>query len=348
MILNAYAVLDGFLSLFRVVLGLLVLGLGSAAWWSWRRQAADPEKRKALEDRCYLLFMLGGFLLVLNILSWPVFYLLLQSYVPEWPGVMCIYGVTRIGANSIGPARFLPGLVTTLQTTKPALVFLSGAWFVLYLVNRRTRTAPLTGRVLACLLIAGLLGAGDAVAESAYLGIPKKEEFYSSGCCTAALNSADSPSRLLPRSLTDPRKAPHAEAFYFGLNVAFVVALAVAVRLSRSRPRPGWLALLLAGALVSLLYNAVFLVGVACPLLIRLPEHRCAYDLVPRAPESLVAIALFFTGVFAVGWACVAAWFGNSSESRPVLPEMVSRLLFLGFLGCLWSITMMSVELALT
>jgi hypothetical protein len=347
MILNGYAVLDGFLSLLRVVLGLLVLGLGSAAWWSWRRRAAQPETRKALEDRCYLLFMLAGLLLVLNILSWPVFYLLLQSYVPEWPGVMCIYGVTRIGTGSIGPARFLPGLVTALQTTKPFLVFLSGAWFVLYLLNRRTSTAPLTGRVLVVLLAAGLLGTGDAAAETAYLGIPKKEEFHSSGCCTAAFDAVDSPARFLPPALTDPRKAPLLEAFYFGLNAALALALVALARLSRSRPRPGWLALLLAAALVSLAYNAVFLIEVASPRLIRLPEHRCPYDLVPRATESLLAIALFLMGAFAVGWACVAGWFGNNPEARPFLPQTISRLLFLGFLGYLWSITMMSVELAL-
>jgi hypothetical protein len=347
MILNAYAVLDGFLSLLRVVLGLLVLGLGTAAWWSWRRRAADPERRKALEDRCYLLFMLSGLLLVLNILSWPVFYLLLQSYVPEWPGIMCIYGVTRVGTGSLNAARYLPGLVTVLQATKPALVFLSGAWFVLYLVNRRTRTAPLTGRVLAFLLVAGLLGTGDAFAETAYVGIPKKEEFPD-GCCTAATESTTSTARLLPKVWIDARKSPWVVPFYFGLNVAGVVLLAVSVRFFRFRLHPGWLALLLVFALVSLIYNAVFLVEVASPRLIRLPEHHCVYDLVNRASESLLAVALFLMGVFAVGWACVAGWFGVSAESRPVLPEMVSRLLFVGFLGYLWSITMMSVELTLT
>src|SRR5262249_49616077 len=131
----------------------------------------------------------------LNLLSWPLFYLLLQSYVPEWEGVMCIYGVTRIGAGSVGPARFLPPLVTALQAVKPALVFLSGAWFVLYLINRGTRTAPLTGRVHLLVLAAGLLGVADAAAEGAYLVIPKKEVFLSTGCCTAAPEES---SRFLP------------------------------------------------------------------------------------------------------------------------------------------------------
>src|SRR3954447_3858665 len=130
--------------------------------------------------------MMAGLLLAVNVLSWPVLYLLLQSYVPEWPGVMCIYGVTRVGAGSLGPSRFLPALVTTLQAMKPALIFLSGAWFVLHLVNRRTRTAPLTGRVLLLVVLLGLVAAGDAGVELAYLAIPKKEVFLSAGCCTEA------------------------------------------------------------------------------------------------------------------------------------------------------------------
>jgi len=88
---------------------------------------------------------------------------------------MCIYGVTRIGTGSLGPSRFLPTLVTVLQATKPALVFLSGAWFVLHTLNRRTRTASLTGRVLVLLVLAGSLAVADAAVETAYLVIPKKE-----------------------------------------------------------------------------------------------------------------------------------------------------------------------------
>src|SRR5947209_7714606 len=152
MILNAYAVLDAFTSLLRFPLGLLVLGLGLVAWRR-SRWSAGAEARQSLEARNYLLSLVALLLLALNVGSWPLLYLLLQSYVREWPGVMCIYGVTRIGSGSIGSSRFLPALVTTLQAMKPALVFLSGAWFVLHLVNWRTRTAPLTGRILMLVLL---------------------------------------------------------------------------------------------------------------------------------------------------------------------------------------------------
>ncbi len=47
-------------------------------------------------------------------------------------------------------------------TTLVEISGVSGAWFVLYLVNRRTQTAPLTGRVLVVLLGASLLAGADA------------------------------------------------------------------------------------------------------------------------------------------------------------------------------------------
>lgn len=344
MIFNAYAVLDGFVSLLRLGLGVLVLWLG---WRAWTRLAPDPEGRQALEDRCYLLFLLAGLLLWLNVASWPIFYLLLQSYVPQWPGVMCIYGVTRIGAGSVGASRFLPPLVTTLEVAKPALVFLSGAWFVLYLINRRTRTAPLTGRVLLVLLTAAVLAVGDAAAEVAYLAIPKKERFLSAGCCTGLLDEASRTNRFLPTALLGENEVPALYAAYYAVNVGMVLALWACIRLSRRRLPSAWLGPLLLGAVLALTVSAAFLIDVAAPRLLHQPDHHCPYDLVPQAPQSLAAVALFAVGCFAVGWACVAAWLGGDSQTRSALPRTVSGLLHLGLFGFLGSLLLTSAELAL-
>jgi hypothetical protein len=345
MILNTYGILDGFVSLLRLGLGGLILALGLSAWRAWRRRS-DPEGQKALEDRRYLLFLLGGLLLGLNVLSWPLFYLLLQSYVPEWPGVMCIYGVTQVGSGSVGPSRFLPALAAALQAAKPILVFLSGAWFVLYLVNRRTPMAPLTGRVLLVLLTAGLLGAADAAAELAYLAIPKKEEFLSAGCCTVVFDTGSRTSALLPRFLAGRYTDRGLYGAYYAVNGAVLLGVWACARLAGRRVPALALGPLLLATLASVAVNALFLVEVAAPRLIRLPYHHCPYDLVPRAPESLVAVALFVLGWFFVGWACVAGWLGRGAETRPFLPGMVRRLLQLAFLGYLWSLVMLSVELA--
>jgi hypothetical protein len=344
MILNAYAVLDAFLSLGRLFCGLLLLWLGGRAW---RGFAEDANHRGDLEDRYYLVFLLALLLLGLNVVSWPVFYLLLQSYVTEWPGVMCVYGVTQIGTGSVGLSRFLPGLLRLLQQTKPALVFVSGAWFVLYLANRHTRTAPLTGRVLALLLALGLLAVTDAAAEAAYLVLPKKEETPSTGCCMEVFDGAGRASRFLPQALFAPRYRPWVWGAYYAINGGMALALAVAWLAWRARPRRLWPALLLAPAAASLAVNAVFLTEVAAPALLHLPWHHCPYDLLPRAPEALAAIALFFLGCFSVGWAAVAGWLGDTPESRPYTQALVGKLFALALVGYLGSVTMTSLELAL-
>ena len=101
MIVNAFSVLDAFLVLLRLLVGAVAAGPGcrrAVAWWRSTARTAQE-----VEDRYYLLFSLATLLWCLSVLSWPVFYLMLQSYVDVWPGVMCVYGVTRIGTGSVGP-----------------------------------------------------------------------------------------------------------------------------------------------------------------------------------------------------------------------------------------------------
>jgi hypothetical protein len=52
-------------------------------------------------------------------------------------------------------------------------------------------------------------------------------------------------------------------------------------------------------------------------------------------------------GSFSVGWACVARWLGDGPETQSFLPETVGRLLYVGLLGYLGSILILSIELAL-
>src|SRR6185437_1113784 len=287
MIVNAYAVLDAFVSLLRLGLGLAVLGLALSAFRHYCRQAIAPEMRESLEDRYYLLFLLAGLLLGLNVLAWPLLYLLLQSYVPEWPGIMCIYGVTRIGSGSMGISRCLPTLLMMLQVVKPALVFLSGAWFILHLLNRRTRMAPLTRRVLLVLFCSALLATVDAAVEVVYLAIPKREVFPSAGCCTAVAGEGDA-SRFLPGMLVADGYVPWLYVVYYTANFGLVATLVNCLRFRGREIPPVRLALLALGTIMTLAVNAVFLADAAAPRLLHMPDHHCLYDLLPQAPESLI------------------------------------------------------------
>lgn len=345
MILNAYAVLDAFLAVLRFGAGAAVAVLAGTALVAARR-AQSVEDRKALEDRCYLLFMLGTLLIFLNVASWPLLYLLLQSYVPQWPGVMCIYGVTRIGAGSLGAAGYLPALVHAIEAGKPALVFVTGAWLVLYRLNHWTRASALIGRVLVALLMVGLVAMADAAAESAYLVIPKREQYLSVGCCSVAGEPGLLNGRQ-PSADLDSGEAPRLTTAYYGSQFALVLALAPWSLATRWRPPRAWLAPLLVLSIVSWPLAGWFLVGVAAPVLLGLPHHHCAYDLITQAPDSLLAVFMFVAASFCVGWACVAAWLGNIPETEDAVTERVRTLLYLALLGYTGSVLMLSFEMAL-
>jgi hypothetical protein len=348
MILNSYAVLDGFLTLVRLFLGLLVVVLAIRSWQAGKAKIVSADDQTRLEDRYYLLILLASVLLVLNVAAWPLFYLLLQSYVPEWPGVMCIYGVTQIGAGSLGISRFLPRLVHALEVTKPLLVFLSGAWLVLHLANRRTATAPLTGKVLLLVATLGGLAFVDSAAEAAYLTIPKKEEMPSVGCCTEAFDSIRGADKFLPGALLDDEGRPWLSGAYYVVNGTMALALLAIAAWPGFLPLRAGLTPLLLGAALSVPVNAFFLMEVAAPVLLREPYHHCPYDLVFLAPESLIGVALYFLGLFSVGWACLVAWAANCKESQAFLRTTVGRVLFLALFGYLGSLLFMVVELELT
>jgi hypothetical protein len=348
MILNTFAVVDAFVTLLRLPLALLVIALGVAGWLRLRRPV-HPEDRKALEDRTYLLSLLGLLLLGLNLVSWPLLYLLLQSYVSEWPGVMCIYGVTQVGAGSSGISRFLPILLAALQTLKPLLVFASGAWFVLYLLNRRTQTGPLLGRLFLVLAAFAVLTVADASAELAYLGIPKKEESLSTGCCTGAFEEAPAGFwGTFVETVANPAARPWLFTAYYAANLVMLAALLWCSSRAGAPLRPILvLTPLLLGASVALLAGAAFLVEVAAPKVLHLEYHHCPYDLIPRAPDVMVGVALFLWGTFSVGWACVAGWLAWSPETRPFLPAAARQLLFMAFCCYLGSVVLISLDLAL-
>lgn len=310
--LNAYAIVDGFVALLRCVFALAVMGLGIVSLRAgWGRESAAQELR---EDRSYLLVSLTTLLVGLNVISWPLLYVFLQSLVPRLPGAMCIYGVTQIGAGTDGISRFLPGMVQMLQILKPAQVFLGGAWLVLYRINRQTLRGSLWRRVFIVQIFVGLLALTDGILEASYLAIPKREEFRTSGCCTAAINRGSSAGREMSVSIGSPEYSREMTAIYYGVQFAVVGGICSIRRASDRRRLTGLLVLTLGSIPITVL----FLVEVAAPAVLRLPYHRCLYDLIPRAPDMLLGIVCHAAGVFAVGWAFVAGCLGRTAETAKV------------------------------
>lgn len=330
-ILNALSVLAAFVAFLRTGVALLVLVLGVALWR--RRGGADP---LAAERRYNFLFILSATLLLLAVVSWPLLYLVLQSYVPQWAGVMCIEGVTRIGSRSVGAPAALPPLVDTMEITKPALIFLAGVWFLLHLLARQEPGAGLPRRALGALLLCGLVAAAGGVAELAYLFIPKQEQVLSAGCCTVGADAvASAGDERFVRSAAGAAQGGSAlPVAFFVLAGALVVVLTLALRRMKRGGQGAWLPIALGGALVSLPLGLAFLKDVAAPAFLGLPYHHCAYCLVAVAPESIVGILLYVLGAFGVGWACAARWAGGTPAAVALGPRLLAAARF-GYAGAL-------------
>jgi len=295
MSLDAFSVVVGFLAAVEAVLGGAAAVLGA-------REARTPPEPEA-EARRPLLALTGAALVAVALAGVPLLYLLMASWVPRWPGVMCVEGVRRIGMGTTGAVRFLPDLVVALDATKLLVVFLAGAWAVL----RRAPGAPAARAAALALAALGLVAALDGAAALAYVAIPKEEVYPAAGCCTVALPGGAREAGLTRAgSPGEGGSGPLAAGF-----IAAAVLLGIGAGLLRRFPASGRgrtaaLSVLAALAAASLPLASGFLDDVAAPRLLGLPWHHCRWCAFARAPVSLVGTVLFLGAAFAAGWAQVS------------------------------------------
>jgi hypothetical protein len=334
MIANGFAVIGVFLDLLRFGAAALAVALGVKTLCSASRGA-----RSRSENHAYFCALLAYLLLGLALAAWISLYLLLDSFVAESPGAMCIYGVTRVGEGSPGVFGWLPTLVTGIQVMKPVLVFAAGGAVVLYGLYRRAGTQTMLPRFVGALLVVGLLSLADASAETAYLLIPKRDVPLSTGCCSVAAAEADA--ACLPRPDDERWLTPA----YFASQLFMVCLMAWPGTLKAAAPSTLRLSFSLIACAAATCVSGKFVVDQAAPALLHLPYHHCIYDLVGNVQESGVAIGLLLWGTFCVGWSCVAGCFGRTIDTLALLAAEVRRLQIGAALGYLGSAAMFGVEL---
>ncbi len=338
--LNGYVILDAFFSL--LALGAAVIAVALAASTLFHLRLDPASNATWMEDRVYLAIQLTYAVLGLTLASWATLYLVLDDFVPLWPGAMCIYGVTQIGEGNPGVTGWLPTLVLLAQVAKPLVAFAAGAALALYRIYRQAGASQLLPRVLGALLVVALLGTAASATELAYLSIPKRDIPAESGCCSAAAVSREglSPASLQPEWLTPA---------YYACHVLMVSLLwpCVRRRAERTANRVFDMRLLatLAAAATTLVVAGWFAIDVAAPALLHLPYHHCAYDLVADVPESGVALGLLLWGTFCVGWSCVAGWLGRSASTAGLAATEASHWQSWAVVAYLGSAAMLSVEL---
>lgn len=338
MIVNASALLAGSVSLLQFLVAATLVAVGVSTYRLWH-VSATPEATAAIADRTYLLVLLGHFTAGMAVVSWPLLYLVLQSYIPEWPGVMCIYGVTRIGMGSENLSGLLPPLLQLLQILKPALMFLVGGWWILYGVHRQSQTDWLLRPLILTLMGIGVASSLDAGMQLAYLAIPKKEVFLAAGCCTVPRQSA-----ALTASAGPLEGAP--PMLFLGLYYAANGVMLLALQHFRSAVhRIARVPLVLVVVTAVVACSAAALIRVITPVALGGSTHQCVYDLVPGEPHVLLAIGLFFWGTFSAGWAALAGRFARGTEGSRLMPAVVDRALRRSQVAYLCSTALVSLGL---
>lgn len=310
MSLDAFAVVVAFLAIVEVSLGFAAVAA------ALRPSRAGPDLPSANPR----LALTAASLLVVAIVSCPILYLLLESWVPRWPGIMCVEGVRRIGTGSVGASGWLPGLLGTLDITKPIVVLAAGAWLVI----RRAGDARL--RVAnAAAVVLGLAAVLDGAVQAAYVAIPKESVPAVAGCCTM-LAPGETPDAV-PSFVST-----HATAWFpAGAVLLGAVALALALTVRAGKSRTALLALLASASLGIVPFGAAFLADVAAPVALGLQFHHCAWCALAGAPETLAGAALFGAAVLAAVWATVAR-LADVNGDRTLESRLLTASAF-GFLG---------------
>jgi hypothetical protein len=316
--LNVFTLTVIFTSFLTLV--LLTVGAGSILFLRPEEKQRDGKEREtAAENRLYLAFLLVAVAMLCRGLAWPLLYLMLQSFIPDVPGAMCIFGTTQV----------MPVLIRFLEVLKPVLFFLIGAWFILYGIDRAAMAYSLTNRKflffwVLCVL-AGLDAAGDMALAITYAppGIPVT-------CCTVIGDIQFPVARIKTPAILGTRGGELGTVLYHGIHI-FSVGIVAALLMTRrwkssAKGHKGalWLSLLL--AIGGTVITCVAMIDRIGPTLMRLPHHHCPYCLLQYVPVSIAFLGLELFGTFSLGWAFVAGTLGRTEETRSISSEWVRKM----------------------
>jgi hypothetical protein len=340
MILNAYTIIVLFIA---ALTGILALMLAVFSLREYRRfsMAGTGEERTATENRSYLLLLIATVILVVKLLSWPFFYVTLQSYVPHIQGAMCIFGVLQVDA----------GFSSFLQILKPVMFFLVGGWLLLNNLDRTTETAPLFRRKLLFLSLVSVIALVDSAGDVMYF--TSFEGKADVTCCTLFFDLPERTTAMLTKSVLGEEYARYLLPLYYMTNIFFIAFMVI----SYIRFLPGRfisppvnlqvLSLLGAGVVLSLL-NAVIslfaLFEIIAPKIMELPYHHCIYCMWQYAPDSIVLTALSVLGTFSVNWAFLLYITGRHKETVPHMIKYVRNLYFMGITALAASLAMVTIH----
>ncbi|MCL4456289.1 MAG: hypothetical protein M1147_03925 [Nitrospirae bacterium] len=334
MILNAFTIIMLFIT---VLTGVLAIPLGILSFKVYQRwgNALYDEEKTAIINRSYLLGLMATVILFVRLLSWPLFYAALQSYVPDVHGAMCIFGVTRLQ----------PGLTGIVQVLKPLVFFSIGAWLLLNRLDRATETSPLFRRKFLFLSIVSVMIIMDSAGDLIYLTGFDVKTFVS--CCTTYFDLPERPTAVITESLLGKGYDSYMLPLYY-LSGALFIAFQF---ISYHRMRKGFSHSIKIGiigfiiAVINAVITVLAMFEVIAPEVMNMPLHRCIYCMWQYSPHSILMTALFIIGTFSPGWSLILNIAGRDKETTATLERYLKNLNILGIAGIGTSILMAAVHL---
>lgn len=331
MIVNAYVVLTALAVLSEVILGAALVAI---AVRGIARRSSEPG---AADSASPLLAATASRLLVATLASGVLLFLVLRSFVPQWPGVMCIQGVLRVGSRDIGAAAWLPDLLAAAAALTVAAILATGAAAVVHGIDRETRTAPLAKGVARLMALAGVLAVAQAAVVAAYLAIPKEKPSFASGCCTVDAAS------LGPAATSDPARAAWTAAF-LGVGAATAAGAMWASRDAGALPGRAGVVVCGVGAAATVATGAAFVHTALAPAVQHLPLHECVFCALTAAPETWFGLVAGAAGAASVFVGGIAAFCGATDEAAAPAARRSVALLRWGALGIGASVVGLGVE----
>lgn len=331
MIINIFTIISLFIAAVSLLLGIFQAGVAVFLYKNWGG-IRTGEERTRLEDFAYLVLLIAGVVLMVRLLSWPLFYATLNSYVSEIQWAMCVAGVTQIKA----------GMARLLQILKPLVFFAVGGWLLLNMLDRTTKTGALMKRKFLLLSIVSLFIIGDALGEMLFL--LKFNASSSVACCTTMFDVPTRSSAMVTRSIFGEGYGGMMVPMYYISNSIVIVFIGILLR-TGSTGMVGLSAAFLL-SMLNLFFTGICGMEKIAPVLMDLPFHHCLYCFPRNVPDGSIIMSLFVLGTFSAGWALLLKITGRSQETEATLHRYIKNLLWLALVGLLSSMVMVSVHLA--
>jgi hypothetical protein len=329
-----------FVAIFSLSLGGLLFLLTIKTLISFQTTVPLEDKSK-FERKGYLVFLLACVTLSVRMVVWPWFYFMLQSFVSEVPGAMCMFGVTQI----------LPSTITFLQVIKPIAFFIMGGWLLCYYVDKSTPTAPLARKNLLFLLIVCGVLLTDGIADVYY--VIRMKPLMSVSCCATFFDVPLRPSAMIPQAIFGRNFQKILFILYYLTNIILIVLLFTSISRKWTLLTPKYrMIILYSQGILGIINIPVVIYTVIeniAPKLMQLPYHHCIYCLMGNGmvPDAPIMLGLFVIGTFAIGWMAILRLLCNNGEARLITERLLVKVNNLSAFCLLASLLMVTIHLIL-